>query len=301
MYIFFIRRLIVVLSFVAIIIPTITIAQDLQITGMVLNNKEPLPFSTVEILSKERGVIADENGMFSIAINRNDTLLVRSLGYKDKIIYSYAEKALKVFLEPDSFFLPEIVVVPRTLITKEFGYAEKKAKVGFWSKPGTILGFHIKNEFIGKSSILNKVEFFINDEGIVATPIRIRFFEVNESGYPVGDLNNIQIIVTPKKGNKWYVVTLDDKKIELPENGICIGFEYLEDKSKYYFDIKMKDSKGNKTNRQSYGNLIGGYWSTRENNTWHKYLGSKWFQRNDKIEGKILNLAIKYVLEVEKQ
>lgn len=274
-------------------------AQNLRLSGHVFGEGKPLPFSTIELLSKGKGVITDEFGQFQIDVAINDTLFVKSLGYKSIKISNFTNETLDIDLDQDTFLLSEVVVVPRTSVLRDFGYSKRKAKEGFWSKPGTIIGYHIKNENKDKNIILKKIEFFVNDEGVVSTPIRVRFFEVDAIGCPTKDLDTVQLIITPKKGNKWYEVNLSVLNIELPDNGLCVGFEYIEDKPKYYFDIEITNKNGAKVKRRNYGNLIGGYWTSTENNTWHKYLGNKWFQRHEEISGEKLNLAIKYELSIE--
>jgi len=54
-----------------------------QLSGVARNELlEPLPFVNVGIKSKRRGTMSDDKGLYSIAAEKNDTVVFVSLGYK---------------------------------------------------------------------------------------------------------------------------------------------------------------------------------------------------------------------------
>jgi hypothetical protein len=271
--------------------------KEIELKGYVLSQSDTLSFSTIEILSKEEGVVTGKNGFFTIKVEPSDTLLIKSMGYKDKKIYDFKKEILNIYLEEDSFSFSEAIISPKTKKILDLGFSKKKAKAGFNSMPGTIRAYHIKNTQLGETTFLKNFKFFIGKGGVVSTPIRIRFFRIDENGIPSKDFFKKEIIVIPNKKNRWYTVDCSEFNLQMPATGICIGLEYIENAPKYFFEEKINTGEI-KVKRTSYGNLLGGYWSKENNLTWHRSLGKKWFQINHKINGNTLHLAIKYQLEI---
>lgn len=271
-------------------------SQKFTLSGVVKDSNSALAFSSIEVLSKKKGIIADELGKFTIEMDKTDTLLVKSLGFKSKYISNFISDNVTIVLEPDTFLLSTVTVLPKNQEILEKGFTSNKAKGGYRSRPGTIIAYLIqKDNSLNNKQFLKDVSVFIANDEVVNTPIRIRCMSVSTTiVQPEKDIYKESIILKPDKGGKWYKIDLINFNIEIPENGIFICFEYFEDKPSYYVESIIKNSNGSKTKYQSYGNTLGGYWSTEPNITWHKTIGDKWFQRLEKINNEMMNLAVKY-------
>ncbi|MBL0238908.1 MAG: carboxypeptidase-like regulatory domain-containing protein [Saprospiraceae bacterium] len=95
--------------------------QLIQISGLVLTDidsePKPLPFAEISIIGTGRGVYADSKGFFSMAVQKNDTLVFNYLGFKP-IFYivpdSLGKSHYTIFqiMTRDTIYLPETIVYP---------------------------------------------------------------------------------------------------------------------------------------------------------------------------------------------
>lgn len=113
----------VIVSGILLIMPFITVrAQEknnlVQFYGRLYNELiEPLPYAHVFILNNNRGTITDANGKFSFVVEKKDTVMFSSLGYKRKTLVipdTLSEPFLHrdIFLETDTFMIKEVEVYP---------------------------------------------------------------------------------------------------------------------------------------------------------------------------------------------
>ncbi len=101
----------------------------IQINGVVMtaDSLRAVPYVTVQVKSKNRGVEAEYNGVFSIVCYKGDTLQFSSLGYRPKEFVVRKDLKGQFFsviqlLVQDTFYLAETIIRP--LPTKEgFDYA----------------------------------------------------------------------------------------------------------------------------------------------------------------------------------
>lgn len=92
--------------------------ENFKITGKILDSKsgEPLPFSSVQIISNRMGVQANVDGLFTLPKVPSDTssLLVKYLGYRPKVVFlkpGLNFNNLEVELDAATGELDEVVVV----------------------------------------------------------------------------------------------------------------------------------------------------------------------------------------------
>ena len=89
----------------------------LKLTGTVLNAKSRQPLESITILKAQtrRGTISNSAGKFQLMVNPQDTLIIRSVGYKTQlyVVQRQAKSDLNVeiLLEEGSQELPEVTVV----------------------------------------------------------------------------------------------------------------------------------------------------------------------------------------------
>lgn len=82
------------LVFLLLLAAVPALAQSRKITGKVVNEKgDPIPFATVKIKGSKEGVIADDNGNFSISLKGSESVL---------IVSSTSSKSQEVTVGPDS-------------------------------------------------------------------------------------------------------------------------------------------------------------------------------------------------------
>jgi hypothetical protein len=277
--------------------------QVTSISGTILDKSGPIPYSTVENISKKTGAVADEQGRFTIEAEQTDTILIKSLGFKNQVIVGLKKENIRVVLEPEVYDLSTIKIVPREPIFLTKKHLIKKLDGRYGVLPGRVTAFFIaQDEKINKPSFLTDASIFIDKEGVINTPIRVRCMSNSNAArpYPGKDLYRDEIIIRPKKANTWQKIDLHKLNLVIPEEGLFVCFEYFEDKPQYYYQSKVIENGKRKT-YQRYGSHLGAYWSTEPNLTWLKNLGELWFQRETKIDGKTMHLAIKYTIMYDKK
>lgn len=273
------------------------ISQTINIKGFIYNeSKEPLVYTTIENVGKKKGVITDSAGFFSIDVKSGDTLFISCLGYHSQSISNFEKTNLTIILKQQTQMLPDIVV-GNSIRSKYFiGCKDDKPNKGggFNINVGHIIAYHFIPEEKDVNKIVERIELYINDDGIKETPFRIRVFsELDNSKF--NDLLTENILVTPSKNDKWRSVDLSKLNIVIPANGIYIGLQYIIDKPEFYYDI-VQESGLRPTKAKRYGNKITGTYESSQNLTWIKHLGGAWYQQNFNINGKYLNLAIRAYL-----
>lgn len=98
-----------------------------QLSGYVVDSvsHEPVSFITIHIRSSNRGMISNNQGFFSLAVNRTDTVLFTGVGYRPHmLIVSTLHKSSTVFVSinmvPSVYMLRGITV--RALTKERFKY-----------------------------------------------------------------------------------------------------------------------------------------------------------------------------------
>ncbi len=111
------------------------------LSGIVLDfdSKEPLLYTNIYILHKNRGTITNENGRFTIdisALNKNDTLRFQYIGYKTRsMTIGMLDILPVVFLKKESYDLLEAVIFggtlpdPRTIVKNIIRYKDSNYRI----------------------------------------------------------------------------------------------------------------------------------------------------------------------------
>lgn len=90
----------------------------IQLSGRIINEKlEPLSFAHILILNNMRGTITDMDGMFSMVVQPHDTVMITSIGYRNKkiVIPDTIENEFLTrdfILQTDTIAIKEVVVYP---------------------------------------------------------------------------------------------------------------------------------------------------------------------------------------------
>lgn len=144
---------------------------------------------------------------------------------------------------------------------------------------------------------LKNLIFFTKSE-TNETIFRARVFAINKEGLPSDDLISEEIIVKVKKGKQKTIVDVSAFKIEVPEEGIVVGFEsLLTQGNQYWQEARVINSK--KTIKVlNYGPHLLYSFETKEES--YTSRNGKWvkqrFSMNHEQESKVLTPAINVTL-----
>jgi hypothetical protein len=198
-----------------------------QIRGVVKDSisGEPIPYVNIWVENETIGTTSETNGNFSLDIKEEKVLVFSALGYESKKLSSKNEIIL---LKPKVFELNEVVIEqPRFKEKIEIGDVNNP---NYLPEPQTtpwILARKFEfNQIKDNSKFIKSLKFFTNSE-VDNGVFRVRIFEVNAEGMPGMDLIDEDILVTVKKGKKKTIVDVSRFTIQIPENGIIVGFESL--------------------------------------------------------------------------
>lgn len=114
------------------------IAQTITVRGTVKDaqNGDSIPFAALQVKGTSTGVSADIDGMFTISVSKNATIIFSSVGYIEKAVEVGEKTTIDVFLEPDSESLEATVVV---------GYGSAKKLGNLVSTIATVKSDIVKN------------------------------------------------------------------------------------------------------------------------------------------------------------
>jgi hypothetical protein len=274
-------------------------AQNLTIEGTIISkdNKEPLPYASIEIKSLKTGTYSNEKGDFSISIpekNHEDTMEISSLGYEKKII-RISELRIpginKIELKNKVFSFKEVVIKPVKTKTFLIGPTDKKP----WRyQVANIIGGQYGRYFVNnsrKQGIVKTVSYYIYNLGHTNTPFRVRIYSADfQNNRPGEDLLKENVIVTNNNGPGWFKVDLTKYRIQFPENGCYIMMEWIDSGDQYFYDweatIKSKDGKSEKKElRRMYGQTLVNLIKQPDQGFWAKGLGTTWNHWNAYYKG----------------
>ena len=93
-------------------VPEIPVVKQFIIHDFVADEHgQPIPFASIRLLNGTAGVIADENGKFTLAIGQlNSTIEVSALNYETKQVVIYNESAREIVLTRSTELMKEVVI-----------------------------------------------------------------------------------------------------------------------------------------------------------------------------------------------
>lgn len=188
---------------------------------------KPIPYVNIWVQSENIGVSSEENGEFIInAIPKNQHLIFSSLGYETK--KTLLSEAKTVILKPIVYQLDD-VVISKPKQTKQIEIGDFKNAI-YLPEPQYIPWIFAKKIDINKenpdSRFIKNITFYTHSE-VDKAVFRVRIFSVNQQNMPGDDVLTEEVIVTTKKGKNKIIVELLKNKIEIPNEGIIVGFESL--------------------------------------------------------------------------
>jgi len=100
------------LAFILICMSTFVFAQNLSITGTVLDEKgEAVIGASVSVKGTTTGTITDLDGKFALNVKPNDVLNIKFMGYEEQNVKVDGKNNFRIVLKEDSKLLNEVVVV----------------------------------------------------------------------------------------------------------------------------------------------------------------------------------------------
>jgi hypothetical protein len=219
-----------------------------QIKGVVKDSisGKPIPYVNIWIENENIGTTSEENGEFTISSTDNNKNLIFSvLGFEKKIIR--ASKAIEVNLKPIAYQLNEVLVPTRRRETRilEIGDTDNLIYQAFDNGPRIDTKFFPYYPSYKKTRFIKKVTIE-TDSKIDNATIKIHFYTVNPEGFPSKEILEKDFIVSVKKGTTRNTFDVTDFYLEMPKNGLFIGFEKLIiEKNK--LEKTILDPKTNKT------------------------------------------------------
>lgn len=234
-----------------------------QISGVVKDSLtgNPIPYVNIWVENGDLGTNSEIDGTFSLKATFDQKIIFSSLGYENKIIFGSTSDI--ILLHPKIYELNEVVLEKR----------KGKNRVSYGDFSGLKLNsgvtntgqdeVHIwgkliqANEKIKKHPYLESIEFKTRSQ-LKNVVMRLRFYEVNKEGIPLGDLITDEIIVSVKKGTNLNRVDLSRFHIKIPEEGIIIGFEYLKlEQNKFEYTYTVQGEKGKKKGFRYEPSIVG--------------------------------------------
>ncbi|MDP5027786.1 MAG: carboxypeptidase-like regulatory domain-containing protein [Flavobacterium sp.] len=205
----------------------ISFSLSAQIRGVVKDSisGEPIPYVNIWVENETIGTTSETNGSFSLDIKEEKLLVFSALGYEIKKASSKSEVIL---LKPKVVELKEVVIsIPKKSKELEIGVSKKRYYLPESQvEPWIIAKKFDVDENNQDVNFVKDINFFIKSE-IQKGVFRVRFFEVNSDGMPGEDLVSEEIIVEVKKGKSKITVDVSKYNIQIPKEGIVVGFESL--------------------------------------------------------------------------
>jgi hypothetical protein len=264
---------------------------------------EPLQYATIEVISLRTGTIANDTGVYILAVdsqNQNlDTLEFSHLGFaKAKI--SVADfltlKDKTTLLKPNHVSLGEVVVMPKKYKTVAIGIAANKPESKQISNVfNSKIGNYIANDK-NQTGWIRSVSYYIDAEGHPETPFRVRIYDLDKKkNCPGNDILNENLIVSAGKSG-WFTVDLTKYNLQFPINGMFVIMEWINSGDQYFYEKEMpkKNEKGELEMkvRKFYGQTIGSVFRQPKMITWGLTLGNDWIPYTPYYKGYI-NAMIK--------
>jgi hypothetical protein len=227
---------------------TLDIFGQNQIKLTILDNetKQPVPFASVFCKQKQFGIYADENGKFTVPSNIafNDTLSISSVGYRTNH-FIYISTTQDFYLKNTTNTLKEVSITPHG---SEIILGSLKKSSHFvinlnQHKTRSELCFFMPNNNNQKGKVTS-VSFYINEGGKPHSPFRIRIYNA-KNGKPFQDLLTSNLVTQGGRKGGWLEINIEKYNIPFESDGIFISMESLYGlkQSSFYKVTNMKTGK----------------------------------------------------------
>jgi hypothetical protein len=197
--------------------------------------KEPLPFTTIQSLSKKEGFFTDENGFILLNLSQTDTIHISYVGYKsiNIVVGKITNERIELFKETGST-LPDVIVKKYTPIEKPISIGLYNYKEGFRLEGGNNRNFS-GTEITTLVEFPNEKETYKILKVILPTnkiekndPLRLHIYSLGDNGEPFEELL-VDDIVLDKGFNLFgnIVIDLSNQNIILNSKGVFVGVQWI--------------------------------------------------------------------------
>lgn len=215
------------------------LAQSVIVHGVVIDKNTQQSISNVSVLlGKKQKALTNSKGKFKLNLNEEEKLnkiTFSSLGYKTESVWArdlMQDGHNVVYLEKLQVTLDEVSVFPkREKFQKKLG-PDRNRKVCnaiFSIYPKSIpaqFAILLKPPVLSK---LDKVAFFIGNNGQPKTKFRVRIYEQDSvSHLPAKELLKDTVFAKAKRGNRWVEVNLQQYNISVGEKGFYVAMEIID-------------------------------------------------------------------------
>lgn len=218
----------------------------------------PVPFATVA-WNTTNGIVATEDGLVTIPKFRDidDSVLVTSIGYKDKKLYQRDIKGdvINIVKMETSFYqMPEVIAGAKSKISK-IGYSGKRPRcyvVNFMEDRSMEAGVKIAG--YERGAFLEEIQVYIEKASSGRLPFRLKLYQP-QNNYPGISILNNNVVIESYRTGAWHKIPLGRFNIQLPDNGVFVGVEWLiTHKSKGFLAIGADDWSNNENRYERIGN-----------------------------------------------
>lgn len=256
-----------------------------QIKGKIINEfNKTIPYVNITVENENIGTTSEENGEFILRISdKNKNIIFSAIGFEKRIIK--ASDVNEVVLKQSETELKEVVIV------KKFGTKIReigKIDNGFYQAFDN--GPRIDTKFFPylpkyKNTKFIKQVTIQTDSKIENATFKIHFYAVDSQGFPSTELLTKDFIATVEKGVKKTFFNVNDLNLQMPKNGIFVGFEkLLIEKNKT--EKTAIDLNSNTTKTQtSFDPFV--LYNSVERDFLFIFSGGKWINKNEGKNSKI--------------
>ena len=219
-----------------------------QVKGVVVDEKgNPIPYVSIWVENEDKGTTSEEDGTFLLNVELNKTLIFSALGFETKKVK--ASEAEKVILKEVIYQLDDVTIsspIGKETITVG-NYDEEKAKSGYGQSlmPWKVAKYFPPTKEIEIHRYLKSLSFGTRTINKKAKLI-IQFYDVNQDGSPGNSLLTDNFVFNLVKGNKKNEVIIEHLKLQFPDNGLFVVFEWLLIEDNFSTFTYTKNEENNK-------------------------------------------------------
>lgn len=256
-----------------------------QIKGKIVDeNNKSISYVNISVENENIGTTSEENGEFVLPISdKNKNIIFSAIGFEKKIMK--ASDVSEVVLKSSETELKEVVIVKKmgTKI-REIGKTESGIYQAFDNGPRIDTKFFPYLEKYKKTRFIKQITIQ-TDSKIDNATFKIHFYTVDNKGFPDKELLAKDFIVSVEKGVKKTFFNVSDLNLQMPKNGVFVGFEkLLIEKNKT--EKTTIDPNLNTTKTQiSFDPFV--LYNSVERDFLFTYSGGKWINKNEVKNSKI--------------
>lgn len=222
---------------VLLLLPLLGRAQEIRISGRVVDGdtQEPIPFVSINPREAGEGTLSDESGYFQFIgpeKSRQDSLEFRTLGYARRAVLIEPGGAKSLLIELERQIVTGMISCPVKSFTI---FNDKTTPLPngeiLTSLPGTQYAFFTRDETGKQLGHIRTISICIGDTTFPRKPFRIGLYNVDGEHHSPGNvllaIDNVERIFYPD-GNGWYTIDLIYYKLTVPSEGFFVSIQFFD-------------------------------------------------------------------------